>query len=96
MIGYDVVPTNALPTTPPSFYTTLDANLKLDIIDNLWFAFKVTNIIGTNYTHPGIQTADCATTTCTGSYNAQLAQPGRGFYGTLGYRFDQEKALHPK
>ena len=96
-INYDVVPTN--PSGAPGFYSTLDANLMLaDIVDRLWFAFRVTNIIGSTYDQPGIQTANSGSTgaASAGPFSSRLPQPGRGFYATLGYRFDQDKPLHPR
>ncbi len=97
MMSYDVVPTN--PSGAPGLYSTLDANLMLsDLVERLWFALRVTNIIGTTYNQPGIQTADSGTTggTSKGPFSSWLPQPGRGFFATLGFRFDQDKPLHPR
>jgi hypothetical protein len=98
MINYDVVPTN--PSPPPSLYSTLDANLMLSGIghDGLWFALRVTNIIGSTYDQPGIQTADSGDkgAASKGPFSSRLPQPGRGFFATLGFRFDQDKPIHPR
>jgi hypothetical protein len=98
MITYDAVPTNR--SGAPDFYSTLDANLMLSDFgaDGLWFAFRMTNIIGSTYFHPGIQTADSGSTGAVsrGPYNSWLSQPGRGFFLSVGFRFDQDKPLHAR
>ncbi|MFT3765636.1 MAG: hypothetical protein QM820_08990 [Minicystis sp.] len=98
---YDVVPTNT--SGAPDFYSTLDANLMLsDIgVDGFWFAFRATNIIGAAHDHPGIQTADSGNTDggglrSSGPYSSRLPQPGRGFFASVGFRFDQDKPLHDR
>jgi len=85
-------------------YATIDANLTVSNVPfrGLTFGLRVTNIVGTEYNHPGIRTADSGNTapafatdgTYTGSlgdYNSLMPQAGRGFYGTLGLAFDPEE-----
>lgn len=88
MLTYDVVPTN--PADAPSGYSLLDANLMLEHRGS-WVALRATNIIGTAYSHPGIQTADSGTAgpRSKGPYSSLLPQPGRGFFATVGFRFEQ-------
>jgi outer membrane receptor for ferrienterochelin and colicins len=96
MITYDAVPTNK--AGAPAFYSTLDANLMVsDVgVDGFWLAFRVTNIIGSAYAQPGIQTADSGDkgAASLGLFSSRLPQPGRGFFATAGFRFDQDKPLH--
>ena len=98
MLTRDVVPTNT--SGAPSWYALLDANLMLSDLgaEGLWFAFRVTNIIGTAYDHPGIETASSGdiVSPSRGVYSSRLPQPGRGLFLTVGFRFDQDKPLHDR
>jgi outer membrane receptor for ferrienterochelin and colicins len=84
-------------TGASSWYTLLDANLMLSDLGahGLWFAARVTNIIGTQVDQPGIQSASSGNTqvNSAGLYNSRLTQPGRGFFITAGFTFDPEKKI---
>jgi outer membrane receptor for ferrienterochelin and colicins len=89
------VVTNSAGTS--SWYTTLDANLMVSNLgtNGLWFAARCTNIIGTQYDQPGIQSASSgnAGTASAGPYNSHLPQPGRAFFVTAGFTFDPDKPV---
>jgi iron complex outermembrane receptor protein len=83
------------PTGTVNWYALLDANIIVsDVFDGggPWFGLRATNIIGTTYQQPGIQTADSgnATAASAGPYNSLLGQPGRAFYVTAGFTFDPD------
>jgi iron complex outermembrane receptor protein len=95
----ETVITNPIRSIPA--YGTLDANLSLRNVpwSGLSFSLRVTNILGAEYSHPGVRTADSGNATPTvaadgtysgsvGDYNSMLLQPGRGFYGTIGFDLD--------
>lgn len=101
MDARETVVTNPIRSIPA--YGTVDANIRLTNVpwEGFSFGLRVTNILGTQYSHPGIRTADSGNApisiagdgTVTGSaggYNSRLLQPARGFYATIG--FDLEPA----
>lgn len=98
ILGREVVATNS--SGAPPWYTLLDANLMLSDIpaDGLWFALRATNIIGTHYDHPGIQTADSGDMSgearSGGPFSSRLPQPGRTFFAMVGYTHDPERPQH--
>ncbi len=96
------VATNPLGEIP--LHGTLDANVMLSdvLVHGLRFGLRVTNLLDTRYSHPGIWTADsgekagfmASDGTYTGSqggFNSRLPQPGRSFFGTIGLTLDPKK-----
>jgi len=97
----ETVYTNPIRSVPA--YGTLDANISLNNVpwEGFSFGFRVTNLLGTQYSHPGIRTADSGNAPASigadgtyrgsaGNFNSLLLQPGRTFYATIG--FDLEPA----
>ena len=82
------------PTGTVNWYALLDANIIVsDVFDGggPWFGLRVSNIIGTTYQQPGIQTADSGNRAASaGPYNSLLPQPGRAFFVTAGFTFDPD------
>ena len=77
-------------------YCTIDANLRLRdfVVDGLWLSLRITNILDTEYAHPGVGAADSGTTPgrwvgerwqgSAGYFNSILPQPGRALGFHLG------------
>ena len=80
-------------------YCSVDANLRLRdfAVDGMWVSLRVTNLLDTEYAHPGIGSADSGTTPgrwvgerwegSAGYFNSVLPQPGRavGFHLGIDY-----------
>lgn len=80
------VPTNPVGKVP--WYVSLDANLlfKDVIFDGASIALRCTNLLDTQYMHPGIGAADAGNDASMGSQgelNSLLPQPRRSFYLTF-------------
>jgi len=78
-------------------YATVDLNLLFQDVgmDGLWLDVRCTNLLGTQYLHPGIREANSGNqpgaigpdgrwTGSAGFYNSALPQPGRAFMLTVG------------
>lgn len=88
------VRTNPLGTVPG--YCVVDANLRLQhlFVEGLSLTFRATNLLDTQYSHPGLYEADSGNTPgrwegdqwigSQGYANSQLPQPGRAFSLQLG------------
>ena len=89
-------------------YGTIDANMMLYDVPWNGFSFgvRVTNILGTEYVHPGIRTADAGNTAPTGTgatyvgsqgdFNSLLPQAGRSIYATIGFDLDPKEQEEKK
>jgi outer membrane receptor for ferrienterochelin and colicins len=95
MSARETVFTNPIREVPA--YGTIDANISLNNVpwEGFSFGFRVTNIVGTQYSHPGIRTADSGNAPASisasgaysgsaGNFNSLMLQPGRAFYLTVG------------
>lgn len=94
----DTVYTN--PVGSVDSYVTADLNIVMkDYFVKGWgISLKVTNLLDTNYSHPGMREADAGITQgywdeennwvgSSGWYNSLMPQPGRAFYLTLNLRY---------
>jgi hypothetical protein len=90
----DTVDSNQVRRLPS--YFSMDANLRVSRLafNGLWAAFRVANVLGSRYAHPGMGAANAGVEPAVfnaGAYNGSAGgsssihpQPGRSFYWTLG------------
>lgn len=91
----NVPQTNPLGPVPGYFVMDFNTTIRNVFVSSMWASFRVTNIFGVRYEHPGTVSAGAGNTPGftdpTGGwigsrdiYASRLPQPGRGFYLTLG------------